>query len=142
MAKKKTSKPAAKKTTQSGLDDTAVEELKVNVKNELLEEIEGEISDIKTKPLDITDSKDLKEKVSDVQVIGDPDCWLLVAKASSASQNWMKSTKAMDIGKGVVVQVTTQIGDEIAEALTFVPNATIVQVRRGTELVNRVQTRS
>jgi hypothetical protein len=54
----------------------------------------------------------------------------------------MKSTKAMDIGKGVVVQVTTQIGDEIAEALTFVPNATIVQVRRGTELVNRVQTRS
>ena len=38
----------------------------------------------------------------------------------------MKSTKAMEIvGVGCVVQVTTQQGDNISEALTFVPNTKI-----------------
>lgn len=38
----------------------------------------------------------------------------------------MKSTKAMEIeGVGCVVQVTTQQGDNVAEALTFVPNVRI-----------------
>ena len=39
----------------------------------------------------------------------------------------MKSTKAMEIGNGVgcVVQVTTQQGENVAEALTFVPSASI-----------------
>ena len=36
----------------------------------------------------------------------------------------MKSTKAMDIeGLGVLVQVSTQQGTEVAEALTFIPDA-------------------
>jgi hypothetical protein len=34
----------------------------------------------------------------------------------------MKSTKAMEVdGQGCVVQVTTQHGDNIAEAITWVP---------------------
>jgi len=38
----------------------------------------------------------------------------------------MKSTKAMEIaGVGCVVQVTTQQGDNVAEALTFIPAAKI-----------------
>jgi hypothetical protein len=38
----------------------------------------------------------------------------------------MKSTKAMQIeGVGCVVQVTTQQGNNIAEAITFVPNVKI-----------------
>jgi len=41
----------------------------------------------------------------------------------------MKSTKAMEIyGVGCVVQVTTQQGDNIAEALTFVPNSKIKEM--------------
>jgi len=38
----------------------------------------------------------------------------------------MKSTKAMDCGCGVVIQVTTQQGNNIAEALTFVPVVSIL----------------
>jgi hypothetical protein len=38
----------------------------------------------------------------------------------------MKSTKAMQIdGVGCVVQVTTQQGDNVAEAITFVPGVKI-----------------
>ncbi|MGL4452412.1 MAG: hypothetical protein ACRCTZ_14665, partial [Sarcina sp.] len=39
---------------------------------------------------------------------------------------WMKSTKAMEIdGIGCVIQVTTQQGDNVAEAVTFVPGVKI-----------------
>ena len=42
-------------------------------------------------------------------------------------ENWMKSTKAMEIeGVGCVVQVTTQQNNHVAEAVCFVPNAVIV----------------
>jgi hypothetical protein len=62
-----------------------------------------------------------------VQFEGEPDLFRLLSKASSEAEGWMKSTKAMYIeGVGCVVQVTTQQGDNIAEALTFVPNTKIV----------------
>ena len=65
-------------------------------------------------------------KVPDVRVYGDPDIFRLLCKASSKSEGWMKSTKAMEIlGAGCVVQVTTQQGDHVAEALTFVPGVRI-----------------
>jgi len=38
----------------------------------------------------------------------------------------MKSTKAMEVPGGCVVQVTTQQGDDVAEALTFVPGVNII----------------
>ena len=40
----------------------------------------------------------------------------------------MKSTKAMEVIGGCVVQVTTQQGSNIAEALTFVPGVKIVEI--------------
>ena len=47
-------------------------------------------------------------------------------KASSEAEGWMKSTKAMEIeGVGCVIQVTTQQGNNVAEALTFVPNVCV-----------------
>lgn len=88
------------------------------------EDLEG--ATLKPKTLDVVDSKDLINKVPDVVVIGNPDTWLLIAKASSKSQGWMKSTKAMEIlGLGVVIQVTTENANGVAEALTFVPGACI-----------------
>jgi len=67
-----------------------------------------------------------KKNVSDLTIFGNGDTFLLICKASSKSERWMKSTKAMEIeGCGCVVQVTTQQGDNIAEALTFVPNSHI-----------------
>lgn len=68
-------------------------------------------------------------KIEDLTTWGDPDTWKLICKASSDEEGWMKSTKAMSIdGVGVVIQVTTQQDEQVAEALSFVPFATIVDV--------------
>jgi len=67
-----------------------------------------------------------KQNVSDLIVFGDGDTFKLICKASSKAEGWMKSTKAMQIdGVGCVVQVTTQQGDNVAEAITFVPGIKI-----------------
>lgn len=67
-----------------------------------------------------------RKNVHDIIVYGDGDTFKLISKASSKDQGWMKSTKAMEIPNlGCVVQVTTQQGDNIAEALVFVPGARI-----------------
>jgi len=93
------------------------------------------------KSLDVVDSKDLQNKVSDVVVVGNPDTFQLLCKASSKSQGWMKSCKAMETGSGCVVQVTTQQGDNVAEALTFVPGVKIVpDVNSGRKLVSNWET--
>ena len=64
--------------------------------------------------------------VSDLVVFGVGDTFKLICKASSKAEGWMKSTKAMEIeGVGCVIQVTTQQGDNVAEALTFVPGVKI-----------------
>ena len=60
----------------------------------------------------------------------------LLCKASSKSQGWMKSAKAMQVPNGCVVQVTTQQGDNVAEALTYVPGVMIADdVNGGRKLV-------
>lgn len=53
------------------------------------------------------------------------DLFKLLSKAWSHEECWMKSTKAMDVPGGVVIQVSTQQGDNVAEALTFVPGVRI-----------------
>ena len=66
--------------------------------------------------------------VKDLKVFGNGDMFQLLCKANSEEEGWMKSTKAMEIrGCGCIVQVTTQQGDNIAEALCFVPGVTIVE---------------
>lgn len=88
------------------------------------------------KSLDVTSVADAKEKVSDIVVVGNGDLFQLLCKASSKSQKWMKSAKAMQTPEGCVVQVTTQNGDNVAEALTFVPGVKIADdVNGGRKLV-------
>ena len=66
--------------------------------------------------------------VEDLKVFGNGDMFQLLCKASSQREGWMKSTKAMEIpGVGCLVQVTTQQGDNVAEALCFVPGVKIVE---------------
>ena len=66
------------------------------------------------------------KNVKDIVFWGDGDSFKLLSKAHSVKEGWMKSTKAIQIdGVGCVVQVTTQQGDNIAEALTFVPGVKI-----------------
>jgi hypothetical protein len=89
------------------------------------------------KTLDVENVEQLKQKVSDVKVVGDGNLFQLLSKASSKEQGWMKSTKAMPIyGIGCVVQVTTQQGDNVAEALTFVPRVRIVSDSNGNKTLS------
>lgn len=85
------------------------------------------------KTLHNTDVNGASKNVSDLKVFGNGDMWKLLCKASSEKEGWMKSTKAMALlGYGAVVQVTTQQRNPdgsyaIAEAVTYVPNAAIVE---------------
>jgi len=73
-----------------------------------------------------TTASQAKDNVKDIVFWGDGDTFKLISKASSANEGWMKSSKAMEIdGVGCVVQVTTQQGNNVAEAVTFVPNCKI-----------------
>lgn len=85
-----------------------------------------------TKDLSVTSIADAKTKVPDIQVVGNGDAWQLLCKASSKDGDWMKSTKAMEIkGYGVVLQVSTQQGDQVAEALVTIPSVKIVSDENG-----------
>jgi hypothetical protein len=77
------------------------------------------------KILDISEVKGAKANISDLKVYGDGDTFRLLCKASSNDGKWMKSTKVCNVPGGCIVQVTTQQGDNIAEALTYVPGAMI-----------------
>ena len=79
----------------------------------------------------VVSSEDLKNKVSDVEVYGNPDLFVCIAKASSKSGRWMKSTKVMEVPGGCVLQVTTQQDDNIAEAVTFVPGTMLEKDTNG-----------
>jgi len=96
------------------------------------------------KSLDITNTKDAKEKINDVQIVGDPDQWQLITKAWSESQGWMKSTKALDTGNGCIIQVTTQQKNPdgsyvIAESVTFVPDVKVVEDEKGNKTIKHIQ---
>lgn len=89
------------------------------------------------KSLDVTSVEDAQAgKVSDIVVVGDGNMFQLLCKASSKSQGWMKSCKAMETPHGCIVQVTTQQGDNVAEALVFVAGVKIApDVNNGRKLV-------
>ena len=81
------------------------------------------------KPTNITTVSQAMQAVPDLEVYGNGDTFQLICKASSKKQQWMKSTKAMEIkGVGCIVQVTTQQGTNIAEALTFVSGVRILAI--------------
>ena len=82
------------------------------------------------KTLGNTTASIAQENVKDIVFWGDGDTFKLICKASSKKEDWMKSTKAMQIdGLGCVVQVTTQQGSNVAEAVTFVPYAKISETK-------------
>lgn len=77
-----------------------------------------------------------RDNVRDLNIVGNGDLFQLLFKASSQEEGWMKSTKAMQVQTGCVVQVTTQQRNPdgsyaVAEALTYVPGAKIVPDENG-----------
>lgn len=95
----------------------------------LVEEVDrSELEEKSGKTFGCTDTNATKDNVSDLVVWGKGDVFKLISKASSQSEGWMKSTKAMQIdGLGCVLQVTTQQGEQVAEALQFIPGVIIYE---------------
>ena len=82
----------------------------------------------KPKTFSNTTASQTHENVPDVKTWGTDNPFKLISKAYSQEEKWMKSTKAMEIpNKGCIVQVTTQQGDNVAEALTYVFGVCIVE---------------
>jgi hypothetical protein len=80
----------------------------------------------------ITKTSDLP---AEVKVIGNPDQFVLLFKAQ-AEKSWKKSTKAMEVESGCVLQVSTEQtapdgSTSVAEAVTFVPDVQIVDDMKG-----------
>jgi hypothetical protein len=98
------------------------------------------------KPLDVTNMEQAAATNSDLGTFGNPGQWNLICKAWSKQNGWMKSTKAMEIlGLGVLVQVSTEIRSStglstdlpvIAEALQFIPGATLKVYNGVSEIVS------
>jgi hypothetical protein len=82
------------------------------------------------KTLHNSDISGARQNVKDIAVVGNGDMFRLLCKASSQAEGWMKSTKAMEVPGGCVVQVTTHQRNHdgtnaVAEALAFVPGVKI-----------------
>lgn len=82
------------------------------------------------KTLHNSDVSGARKNVKDIVVVGNGDMFRLLCKASSQEEGWMKSTKAMQVIGGCVVQVTTHQRNHdgtnsVAEALTYVPGVKI-----------------
>lgn len=95
------------------------------------------MNELTPKTLQNTNVEDVKVNVPDVKVVGNGDSFRLLCKASSKAEGWMKSCKAYQINElGCLVQVTTQQGDNVSEALCFVPGTSIVDdTNNGRKLV-------
>ena len=114
----------------------------MEIKQDLRQPVTGK-SDLmqQNKSLGVTDPLSAKAKILDIAVWGDPNAWLVLAKASSESQGWMKSTKVMPVDKiGVVIQVSTQQRNSdgtysVAEALQFIPGAKVIEEFDGSGIV-------
>lgn len=98
---------------------------------------------IRDRTLSCADMEDACEKVSDIITWGDPGMFKLICKTSSAKEGWMRSTKAMEAGDHVIVQVSTHQRNTsgemvIAEALTTVENARICEQKdKSGKVINR-----
>ena len=79
------------------------------------------------KTLNKCEANGARKVIKDIEIVGNGDMFKLLCKASSKEEGWMKSTKAMEIkGVGCLVQVTTQLGENVAEALHLVQEVFIV----------------
>lgn len=88
------------------------------------------------KTLNTSEINGARKVIKDIEIVGNSDMFQLLCKASSKEEGWMKSTKAMQLPNGCLVQVTTQQGDNVAEALQYVPDVKIVDdINNGKKII-------
>ena len=91
-----------------------------------LEEISEEGDSNEERTLSNTTANQAQNQVKDIEFWGDGDAFKLISKAWSEGEKWMKSTKAMEIeNRGVLVQVSTLQGENVSEALQWLPGIKI-----------------
>ena len=79
----------------------------------------------------------VSKSVGTPTIVGNPDNWQLLTKFVSGDKSIAKSSKAVDLGHGCLVQVTTKEGNAVAEALAYVPGVKVVEdVNGGRKLVS------
>ncbi len=105
------------------------------------------MNEVAQKTLHNSEASGTRNNVTDVEFFGESDMWELICKASSQSEGWMKSTKAMEVPGGCLVQVTTQQRNAdgsyaLAEAVTFVPGVRIHDKWEANEHASRVIART
>ncbi len=52
--------------------------------------------------------------------------WVLICKTSSESRDFIKTTRALKVSKGVLVQVTDENSKGISVAISYIPDARII----------------
>ena len=93
----------------------------INIYNERVE-----VTDECSKTLDRTEP-------TQTDKFGQSGQWKVIFKSWDNDEGWMKSTKALEIpGYGCLVQVTTQQGGRVAEALEGVPGVKLTPNDDGT----------
>jgi len=80
-----------------------------------------------------TSNEDVKNNEPEAYIFGN-DVWKLITKYTNETKGIMKSTKAMQCSKDVVLQVTTQQRNpdgsySVAEALTTLNNKKIIELK-------------
>lgn len=77
------------------------------------------------KTLKNTTASQAKDNVPDLLIWGNGDMWKLICKAHSEKEKWMKTTKAIQLPSGCLIQTETQQGENLSQALEFVPGLAI-----------------
>ncbi len=127
---------AATATDKQSSVDTQEQKPKAKTTTKRKDEVVLPVAETKSeaveKTLDVVDAATLVEKVKDVSIYS--NCvsdWVTLHKVSSESEGWFKSTKALDLKTGVLIQVTTQQGDNVAEALQYCHGVKLVSLLKG-----------
>lgn len=96
------------------------------------------VTKAKDKPVD-TDVVQVNPLDNPVETFGDEESFVLLCEASSKKENWIKTTRIMTIvGVGVVLSVTTRQGENISEALQFIPGVKLLEVNPSKRMLVRM----
>lgn len=73
-----------------------------------------------SRPLDSKNAKDAKEKMPDINFVGNPDLYKLVGKRTDPERSYMETIKVMDSPTGCHVQIEVKLGNSLSQAMLFI----------------------
>jgi len=84
----------------------------------------------------VLDIDGLEVDLDGLQVVGDGDPFKMIARVYDSASGWIKTTEAMQLYNGCVVQSTHQKRNQngsyvVTQALTFVPDVQYIELESG-----------